>query len=519
MLNLAVLLEHSAREWPDREAVAAGARRLTYREVDAAASRIADALVARGIRPGDRVAMCVPNVPEFLSVYYGILKAGAAVVPLSTLLRDREIAFQLIDSGATALFCYEGDDALPVGAAGVRAFESAPRCTLLVVVTDDPQADTAGVPGETLARFTAGREDRFPGIPTAEDETAVVLYTSGTTGRPKGAELTHSNLVQNALLYYRTFGPHPHDVHLVSLPLFHTFAQTVQMNSGLAHGATLILQRRFDPAGALALMRQERVTFFAGVPTAYWALLTVFDADRADIAGIAAHLRCAVAGGSALPLEVLQEFEKRFGVPILEGYGLSETSPLVTFNRFDRPRRPGSIGLPVWGVEVRVVRDDGSVADVDEPGEICVRGHNVMRRYLHRPDATAQAIDRAGWLRTGDIGTRDADGYFYVIDRKKDMIIRGGFNVYPRELEEVLVTHPDVSLAAVVGVPHDSHGEEIKAFVIRRPGAALTERELIDWSRAVLAAHKYPRIVEFRDALPMTVTGKILKRELVRDRQ
>ena len=516
MLNLAVLLEDSAREVPDRDAVVYGATRLTYAEVNAAASQVAAALVDRGIRPGDRVALSCPNLPYVPIVYYGILKAGAVVVPLNALLTEREIAYHLADSGARAYFCFEGTAELPMGRAGLAAYNATPTCGHFVLLTADPAATSPIAGVDTLAELVHRRPTAFALVPTAATDTAVVLYTSGTTGRPKGAELTHSNMVHNALLAQRTFGLHPHDVHLVTLPLFHSFGQSVQMNAGFGSRATLVLLPRFDPGVALSLMRREHVTFFAGVPTMYWALLGYDDADRADVETIARMLRIAVSGGAALPLEVLRGFEERFGVPVLEGYGLSETSPIATFNRVDRPRRPGSIGLPVWGVEVTVLREDGSEAGIDEPGEIAIRGHNVMKGYLGRPDATAEVIDTQGRFRTGDIGRRDADGYLYVVDRKKDLIIRGGFNVYPRELEEVLLTHPGVSLAAVVGVPHERHGEEVKAFVIRTPGATVTEAELVDWCRQTMAAYKYPRLVEFRDSLPMTATGKVLKRELVR---
>jgi long-chain acyl-CoA synthetase len=515
MLNLAVLLEDSAREVPDRDAVVSGATRLTYAEVDAAASQVAGALADRGIRPGDRVALSCPNLPYFPIAYYGILKAGAVVVPLNVLLTEREIAYHLADSQAKAYFCFEGTPELPMGRAGLAAFDATATCELFVLLTADPAA-TSPVPHvDTLAEFVYRQPTAFVSVPTAETDTAVILYTSGTTGQPKGAELTHSNMVQNALLANRMFGLYPHDIHLLTLPLFHSFGQSVQMNAGFASRATIVLLPRFDPAAALALMQRERVTFFAGVPTMYWTLLTCENAEQFDLEAIAGSIRVAVSGGAALPLEVMQQFEERFGVPILEGYGLSETSPVATFNRVDRPRRPGSIGLPVWGVEVAVVREDGSEAGVDEVGEITIRGHNVMKGYLGRPEATAEAIDAQGRFRTGDIGKRDADGYLYIVDRKKDMIIRGGFNVYPRELEEVLLTHPAVSLAAVVGVPHPSHGEEVKAFVIRKPGVAITEEELVAWCKQAMAAYKYPRIVEFRDSLPMTATGKILKRELL----
>ncbi|HSX66852.1 long-chain fatty acid--CoA ligase [Nocardioides sp.] len=517
MLNLAVLLEDSARELPGRDAVVEGETRLSYAELDASANEVAHGLIQRGIRPGDRVALSCPNTAAFPIVYFGVLKAGATVVPLNSLLTEREVAYALTDSGAKAYFCFEGSDDLPMARIGLAAYQSVPGCETFVLITADPTATSPIALVDSLAEFRHGQPDVSSGVQTRETDTAVVLYTSGTTGAPKGAELTHSNLVHNALMAGRLFGHHPHDVHLVALPLFHSFGASVQMNAGLAHGATLVLMPRFQPEAALSLLGRERVTFFAGVPTMYWGLLTCETSDRFDLERIAETLRVSVSGGAPLALELLKSFEERFGVPILEGYGLSETSPVATFNRSDRPRRPGSIGLPVWGVEVKIVDHKGVETNPDEPGEICIRGHNVMKGYLNRPDATAAAIDDEGWFHTGDIGTRDSEGYIYVVDRQKDMIIRGGFNVYPREVEEVLLTHPDVSLAAVVGVPHPSHGEEVKAFIIRNPDATMSESELVSWCKKNMAAYKYPRIVEFRTELPMTATGKILKRELAKE--
>jgi long-chain acyl-CoA synthetase len=511
MLNLAIVLEDSARNMPDRDAVVHGTARLTYSGLDAAASQVAGALAARGIGPGERVALSCPNLPYFPIVYYGILKAGATVVPLNVLLTEREIAYHLEDSAARAFFCFEGTAELPLGKAGLAACQRTPGCEHFILLTADPAATSPRPGTETLAEFVHRQPATFTSAATSETDTAVILYTSGTTGQPKGAELTHSNMVHNALLANRLFGLHPHDVHLVALPLFHSFGQSVQMNAGFATAATIVLLPRFDAGQALSLMETERVTFFAGVPTMYHALL---NCDNAPDLDIAARLRVAVSGGAALPAEVMRRFEDRFTVPILEGYGLSETSPVATFNRVDRPRRPGSVGLPAWGVQVKILTGDGRGAVPGEPGEVAIRGHNVMKGYFRRPEATAGAIDADGWFGTGDIGVLDADGYLSIVDRKKDLIIRGGFNVYPRELEEVLLTHPGVSLAAVVGVPHHSHGEEVKAFVVRAPGAALTEEALIAWCQQNMAAYKYPRIVEFRDSLPMTATGKILKREL-----
>src|SRR6516225_11338602 len=352
MLNLAVLLEDSAHSVPDRDAVVCGTTRLTYAEVDAAANRVAAGLAARGIGPGDHVALSCPNLPWFPVVYYGILKAGAAVVPLNVLLTEREIAYHLADSAARAYFCFEGTPELPMGQAGRAAFDQTGTCEYFVLLTANPKATSPSPHTETLAEFTHRQPATFSSAPTSETDTAVILYTSGTTGQPKGAELTHSGVVHNALLANRLFGLHPREVQLLVLPLFHSFGQIVQMNAGFAAGATIVLLPRFDAAAVLEVMQAEQVTFFAGVPTMYHALLNCAETGGFDIEKIAATMRIAVSGGAALPVELMRRFEERFAVPILEGYGLSETSPVATFNRTDRPRRAGSIGLPVWGVEV-----------------------------------------------------------------------------------------------------------------------------------------------------------------------
>jgi long-chain acyl-CoA synthetase len=516
MLNLSVLLEDSARRHPERDAVVLGDTRLTYAAVDAAANQVANLLVERGIKPGDKVALSCPNVPYFPIVYYGILKAGAVVVPLNVLLKGREVAYHLADSDARAYFCFEGTPELQMGAEGWAGFNDADGCGDFFLVTADPSADAPFEGAETFASALAGKPTTFDSVVSEATDTAVILYTSGTTGQPKGAELSHANLVLNALTCHRQFGTHPdgHDRHLVTLPLFHSFGSTVQLNAGLAVGATLVLLPRFDAATAVGVMEKEDITFFAGVPTMYWGLLGALT-DEVDVDRIAANLRVAVSGGAALPVEIIKDFKERFHVQILEGYGLSETSPLATFADPEREPRPGSIGVPVWGIECRLVDVDWSTVEgVDQVGEIAIKGHNVMKGYYNRPEATAEVM-KDGWFRTGDLARRDADGFYYIVDRAKDLIIRGGFNVYPREIEEVLMTHPDVSLAAVVGVPHDRHGEEVKAYVIRTPDATTTESELLAWGREQMAAYKYPRIVEYVDSLPMTSTGKILKRELV----
>jgi long-chain acyl-CoA synthetase len=360
-------------------------------------------------------------------------------------------------------------------------------------------------------------------VQTDEDDTAVILYTSGTTGQPKGAELRHRNMRDNALAGEALFGANADqpDTFLCVLPLFHSFGQTVIQNGGFAYGGTVVMLPRFEAEPALQLMLKESVTFFAGVPTMYWGLLGALTPDT-DVATLAKNLRVAAAGGSALPVEVHKDFEKKFGVTILEGYGLSETSPVASFSPYGQPVRVGSIGTPIPGVEMCLLQADSwerVPEDIEEDGktavgEIAIKGHNIMKGYYGRPDATAEVLNDEGWFRSGDLGRKDADGYYYIVDRSKDMIIRGGYNVYPREIEEVLMTHEDVSLAAVIGVPHESHGEEVKAFVILNPGASTTAEDLVAWGKEQMANYKYPRIVEVVENLPMTATGKILKREL-----
>ena len=516
MLNLSMLLEDSARRHPDRDAVVLGETRLTYAQVNAMANQVANLLVSRGIQPGDKVALSCPNLPYFPVIYYGILKAGAVVVPLNVLLKGREVAYHLGDAEAKAYFCFQGTPDLPMGEEGKKGFDAADGCEHFFLVMADPAAPASVEAAETFGQALSGQSPEFEPVTTAETDTAVILYTSGTTGQPKGAELSHSNLVMNAVTCNRLFGADAtfHERHLLTLPLFHSFGSTVQMNAGFSVGATLVLLPRFDAEQAVTLLDKEEITFFAGVPTMWWGLLGALDGSGVDVKKIAANLRIAVSGGASLPVEIIKQVKDRFGVTVLEGYGLSETSPVATFSDPERDPRPGSIGIPIWGVELKLIDGDWkTVEGADEVGEIAIRGHNIMKGYYNRPEATAEVM-RDGWFRSGDLARRDEDGFYYIVDRAKDMIIRGGFNVYPREVEEVLMTHEAVSLAAVVGVPHESHGEEIKAYVILNEGASLTGDELVAWCKEQMAAYKYPRIVEVTDNLPMTATGKILKREL-----
>jgi long-chain acyl-CoA synthetase len=382
------------------------------------------------------------------------------------------------------------------------------------MITADPTAASPIDGTETLGQALTGKSPTFDPVVTEASDTAIILYTSGTTGQAKGAELSHANTMMNVVTINRLFKNQPaQDTHLLTLPLFHTFGATVQMHAGFSMASTIVLVPRFDAEQVIGLMQKEEISFFAGVPTMWWGLLGALT-EGVDVKRIADNLRMGVSGGASLPVEIISKVKDQLGVTILEGYGLSETSPVATFSDPDRDPRPGSIGVPVWGIECKLIDDDwNEVTGVGDIGEIAIKGHNIMKGYYNRPEATEAAI-RDGWFRSGDLARKDEDGYYYIVDRSKDMIIRGGFNVYPREVEEVLMTHEAVSLAAVIGVPHESHGEEVKAFVILNAGAEVTAEELVAWGKDQMASYKYPRTVEIVEALPMTATGKILKREL-----
>jgi long-chain acyl-CoA synthetase len=492
MANLAQLLSDQAAKQPEHPAILAGDRAVSYGEFDDAAARVAAFLFSRGFQAGDRAGVMLANTPEFCIVCYGVLRAGGIVVPMNPLLKSREVEYYLSDSGAGLLFAAADSPGEPVAGAAAAGAGFVPAGAGDLAALLEAQLPAPGV------------ADR------ADDDTALILYTSGTTGQPKGAELSQANLRTNAQLCAETlFSLSPADVIMGCLPLFHVFGLTCGLNSAVVSGAGLALLARFDPGQALDIIQRHRVTVFEGVPTMYAALLHHPDRDRYDLSS----LQVCVSGGAALPVELLRSFEAAFGTMILEGYGLSETSPVASFNHPDRERKPGSIGTPVRGVRLRLVAPDGTDVPAGEVGEIAISGPNVMKGYWGRPEATKEAIPD-GWLRTGDMARQDEDGYFFIVDRKKDLIIRGGFNVYPREIEEVLYEHPAVAEAAVIGIPHPTLGEEIGAAAALKPGASATPDELRAFVKARVAAYKYPRHVWLVDALPKGATGKILRREV-----
>jgi long-chain acyl-CoA synthetase len=491
MTNLAQNLLDTAAKEGAHPALRMDDVHLDYDEFRDAALRVAATVQARGIEPGDRVGMVLPNVLAFPIVFYGALLAGAAVVPMNPLLKAREVEYYLRDSGARLVVTGE-QSAGPVSEAAATVGIEA--------VTVGPALPEALMADQPLATP----------VERADDDTAVILYTSGTTGQPKGAELTHAGLNSNARTMQETLlEGSPDDVIMGCLPLFHVFGLTCSLNAGVLAGATLTLIPRFDGGKALTVVERDGVTVFQGVPTMFSAMLHQPDATSHDMSS----LRLCVSGGSAMPVEVMRSFEETFGCIVLEGYGLSETSPVASFNHPHAERKPGSIGTPIRGVEIRLVDDEGSDTPAGEVGEIAIRGENVMKGYWNRPEDTAAAIPD-GWFRTGDLARQDEDGYFFIVDRKKEMIIRGGYNVYPREIEEALYEHPAVAEAAVIGIKHPDLGEEVAAAVALKPGASAEPAELQAFVKERVAAYKYPRHVWVVDALPKGPTGKILRRSV-----
>lgn len=505
-LNLATLLRQGAQRHPNKAALIIGDRTLPYAALDEMARRFAAGLKTLGVEPGQHIALLLPNVPQFTIAYFGAQYAGVVIVPLNVLLTAEEIAYHLSDANCAALVAFEGF-LEQARAATART----PSCKHLIAATLGPSAGALPEGVLDMASLIASAAPVTDMHATMPDDTAVILYTSGTTGKPKGAELTQFNLFYNA--EYTAMRLLPNDaerVAICALPLFHSFGQTVVQNATFAVGGTVVLLPRFEPKAAAEVIERNKVTLLAGVPTMYFALLNSPEVAKHDLTS----LKQCVSGGAPMPVEVMKAFDERYRVNTIEGYGLSETSPVACFNVLHRPKKAGSIGIPLEGVEFRLLDADGKVIEqANTPGEIAIKGPNVMKGYYNRPKETAEVLSD-GWFRTGDIATRDEEGYYFIVDRKKDMLIRGGFNVYPREIEETLYGHPAVAEAAVIGVPHPSHGEEVKAIIALKPGQSATAEQIIDYCKERLAAYKYPRIVEFRPALPKGATGKILKREL-----
>ncbi|GAA3404547.1 long-chain fatty acid--CoA ligase [Paenibacillus hodogayensis] len=526
---LAALLQEAADRYPDRTAMTFFGKKTTYRHLLDRAYRFADALQRLGVRPGDRVGLLLPNIPQYVIGFYGTLFAGGVVVQLNPLNVERELLRHITDAGAETIVCL--DLLLPrirrirekaglkrIIVTGIREELPAVKKALYPLVQKkDRDARSYDAEGEQLFEFRRLLRTAKPVLPAVdiepETDVAVLQYTGGTTGIAKGVMLTHANLTANvsqcrAWLYKVEGGQ---EVMLTAVPLFHVYGMTVCMNFGLSIGANLLLVPKFEIESLLKTIHRFKPTIFPGAPTMY---LAINHHPAAAVKYRLSSIRCCISGSAPLPQEVQQQFERLTGGRLVEGYGLSECSPVTHVNPMWGRSKSGSIGLPWSDTDAKIVDPDTlEPLAPQEIGELFVRGPQVMKGYWNKPEETAKTLVD-GWVRTGDMAFMDEEGYFHIVDRRKDMIIAGGFNIFPREVEEVLFEHPDVQEAAVIGIPDEYRGETVKAFVVRKPGTDVSEQALNGFCRSKLAAYKVPRVYEFRDSLPKTMVGKVLRREL-----
>jgi long-chain acyl-CoA synthetase len=490
-VNLATLGDENVRTYGEYVSLVFEGRALTNVDQQRAGNRLAHALGRRGIGPGDRVVVMLPNCPEVLQSYTAVTKLGAVVVPVVFLLGGEEVRHILAHSGAKLLITS------PELAWKAEGWDG----TVVLVGGDAPGA-------LSWEAIVTAETDVFDTVERRPGDLAVILYTAGTTGQPKGVALSHANLLSNARATAALYELDRTRWSLAVLPLSHSYGLTL-LNAGHILGTRAVLLRWFNPALVLETIQQYRVQQMAGVPTMFVYLLNFPEADRFDTSS----MKLWGSGAAPLPVEIVEPFEAKFGGRLLEGYGLTEASPVVSAHRYSGQRRLGSVGQPIAGVDVAILDDDDRPVPADEVGEVCVRGPNVMLGYYRMPEETARAV-RGGWLHTGDVGRLDADGFVYIVERKKDLIIRGGFNIYPREVEDVLYAHPAVAEAAVVGVSDPLMGEDVLAFVVTKTGATATAETLIAFCQDRLARYKCPKQVRFIETLPKSPIGKILRKEL-----
>lgn len=511
-MNLVTQVYETSKLQPGKTAYHFMGKDTSYAEFDQSVSMFASVLQDLGIEKGDHIALLLGNTPHFLISLYATMRIGATAIPINPIYSPDEISYILHNSDAKAVIAL--DQLLPLVEKSVTLFPSIGHYIVCETSADIGEkvaalSDEAKAKVRLFSKLIATGQPTLEPIAVDENETAVILYTSGTTGHPKGAMLTHKNLYSNARDVADYLGFSENDRVIATLPVFHVFALTVVVNAPLLRGATIVLVPRFSPAEVFQSIKDQRGTVFAGVPTMYNFLYQFPEGDPADFSTI----RLAISGGASMPVALLHNFENKFNVKISEGYGLSEASPVTSFNPLDRERVPGSIGTNIVNVVNKVVDEFGDEVPVGEVGELIVQGPNVMKGYYKMPEETAAAI-RDGWLYTGDLARQDENGYIYIVDRKKDMIIVGGYNVYPREVEEVLFTHDDIIEAAVIGVPDPDFGEEVQAFVVLKKGAVADAEKLKAFCANRLAKYKVPKLIEFLDELPKNTTGKILRRSL-----
>lgn len=514
MYNLATNLERNATFRGSNTALIFHDEAICYRQLNTMVNQVANQLVKLGIKPDDKVAISCPNTPAFVIGYYAIQKVGAITVPLNVMLKGPEVAYHLDDSDAVAIISFQGNNAMPCGEYCYEGYSQTDSCLHYILIESEGEDIALPEDAHRFNQWLQSTETSFDAVYRTAEDTCVILYTSGTTGRAKGAELSQSNMLCNAQACQALTNQKGTDVSIAILPLFHTFGQSLIMNTSMLTASALVLIPRFVPKTVLQQMHKHKVTHLAGVPTMFIGLLAFAEKHGGDyLKEIADNLKVAISGGASMPVEILKQFEAKLNVPVIEGYGLSESSPVAAFNHLEYERKPGSIGQPLPGVTMKVVDRDGNDVPQGKEGELLIRGHNVMKGYYKKPEETTKTIVN-GWLHTGDIVRFDEDGYVFVVDRLKEVIIRGGYNIYPRDIEETFMTHPDVHLVAVIGVPHKTYGEEVKAFIVPKEDSTTNSKAFVAWGRERLADFKYPRQVEVVSELPMTATGKILKRLL-----
>lgn len=500
-MNLPSRLAEIGRANPSHEAIVYHQQRITYGQLKAEVNQLANGLQQLGIKPKDRILIALSNCPEFIVSYYAILRLKGIVVPINPAFTRNEIGTIIKDCLPAAVITT--GDMVPV----FRQLEQDVKITKGIIVTRGESPSGEAV---SYNELKSNRKVTFPSSSYGRDEPAVIIYTSDAAGHPRGAVLTHHNLYSNAITFAQMCKMTPQDRVLLVAPVYHMAAQTCVMNNAIVSGSTIVIHDGWaGPEPILDSIDKERISFFFGPPTMYHFLVGYPDADKYDTSS----LRIAYSGGSPLSQEIFKGFAEKYGIEIIEGYGLSETSPLVTSNPIDGPKKVGSIGKPIPGVEVKIFDYEGREVPLGQVGEIVVRGPNVMAGYFNRKDETRWAM-RDGWFHTGDLAYMDQDGYLFIVDRKKDLIIRGGVNVNPREVEEVLSTHPAVFDAAVVGVPDAVMGEEIMAFVMLRKNEKLKTSELQEYCQNKLAKYKIPRYIRFVDSLPKTTSGKLMRKEI-----
>ncbi|UII56906.1 fatty acid--CoA ligase family protein [Cytobacillus spongiae] len=510
-MNLSTQLHETAKRLPAKPAYYFMDQQSTYAELDGAVNKFADGLEKLGVKKGEHIAVLLGNSPHFVIALYGALRLGAKVIPINPIYTADEIGY-IVNNGDVKVVITL-DLLVPL----VEKLHHALPRVENYIICETPKGQAANIDVTKLSLFPkmksftqliASGDLSYTGPEIDEDEVAIILYTSGTTGKPKGAMLTHKNLYRNAKDVSDYLKMNEDDRVITTLPMFHVFCFTVALNAPLMNGATLIIDPKFSPKEIFRMAKKYKPSVFAGVPTMYNFLLQYPEGNPEDLQS----LRLCISGGASMPVALLKNFEKKFNVVVSEGYGLSEASPVTCFNPLDRPRKPGSIGTSIVNVENKVVNELGEEVPVGQVGELIVSGPNVMKGYYKMPEETAATI-RDGWLYTGDLAKMDEDGYFYIVDRKKDLILVGGYNVYPREVEEVLYNHPDVMEVAVLGVPDPNLGEAVRSFVVRK-NPALTEEELLAYCKEHLAKYKIPSSIEFLDELPKNTTGKILRKAL-----